>query len=95
MKEKPYPALDEAIAAIAGKSIDELAAAAAQRGGAGLISADELRAAGCFDFPPGWRKSLSVEQDRLPMFDDDETVPTKQDSTLCDADSDELSEELP
>ncbi|HET6878718.1 MAG TPA: hypothetical protein VFI31_01030 [Pirellulales bacterium] len=90
-----YPTLDEAIAAIAGKSIEELVAAARQRGGPGLISADELRAAGCFDFPPGWRKSLSAKQDRLPLFDDDDTVPTKKDSTPCDPDSGELSDELP
>jgi hypothetical protein len=45
--------------------------------GAGLITADELRAAGVLDVPPEWRKSLGggkSEKSRytLPGFEDDD-----------------------
>ena len=42
--------------------------------GGGLISVDELRAAGALDVPPGWRKSLGGGERRytLPGFEDDD-----------------------
>lgn len=94
MKEKPYPTVDEVLAEIAGKSIAELVAM--NPGGPHLITVDDLRAAGALDVPPSWRKSLSagVERDQLPLFADDDAVPSKQKLTPCDPDGDEPSEEL-
>ncbi len=42
----------------------------------GLISVDDLRAAGALDVPAEWRKSLGAEERRhlLPGFDDEEDV---------------------
>lgn len=37
-----------------------------------------------------------ASRDRLPLFtDDDDTVPTKQEPSPCDADGDQPSEEVP
>lgn len=93
MTEKPYPTLDEAIAAIEGKSIEEIVAA--RRPGPRLFTVDDLRAAGVLDVPPALRKSLSagVERDHLPLFGDD-TVPSKAAPTPCNSDDNEPSEEL-
>jgi hypothetical protein len=60
-----------------------------------LISVDELRAAGALDVPPAWRKSLGVEQDQLPLFGADDTVPTNEEPAPCEPDGDEPPEELP
>ena len=40
----------------------------------GLISVDQLRAAGALDVPPAWRKSLGEEERDLfsDLLDDDE-----------------------
>ena len=63
----------------------------------GLISRDELLAAGALNVPPSGRKSLSagVKREHLPLFPDDDTAPTKQESTPCDPDSDLSEDEAP
>ena len=44
---------------------------------------------------PQWmRKSLRNKPDHLPLFPDDDTAPTKQESTPCDPDDDEPSDEF-
>lgn len=56
----------------------------------GLISVDELRAAGALDVPPARRKSLGTERDLLPgLFGDDDPRPEKQQSTARDLSADE------
>jgi hypothetical protein len=40
--------------------------------GGGLISRDELLAAGALNVSPGKRKTLSVERESLPLFPDDD-----------------------
>jgi hypothetical protein len=40
--------------------------------GGGLISRDELLAAGALNVSPGKRKRLRVERDHLPLFPDDD-----------------------
>jgi hypothetical protein len=54
----------------------------------GLISVDQLRAAGALDVPAAWRKSLGGEERRqlLPGFDDDEQA--EQSATQIDDDRD-------
>lgn len=48
------------------------------------------------DVPKRMRKSLrSKPEKRLPLFDDDDTLPTRQDPAPCDSDGDEPLEELP
>jgi len=46
-----------------------------------LITSEELRAAGVFDVPPAWRKSLSarVERDLFSDLIDDEEEPSPPD----------------
>ena len=58
---------------------------------------DPIPAARALEVPPSWRKSLSagVKREHLPLFPDDDPVPTKQDPTPRDPDGDESSEELP
>jgi hypothetical protein len=69
--------MDDLIAEIKGKSIEELASEPWE--GPHLISVDELRAAGALDVPPAWRKSLGGGEDDLfsHLTGDDEN-PDKQ-----------------
>ena len=62
----------------------------------GLITVDELRAAGALDVPAEWRKSLGGEERRhlLPGFDDDEHA-ASQPATQIDAEPNEPADELP
>jgi hypothetical protein len=52
--------MDDLIAEIRGKSIEELANEPWE--GPHLITVDELRAAGALDVPAGWRRSLGEER---------------------------------
>lgn len=70
--------------------------------GGGLISVDELRAAGALDCPPAWRKSLSagckspeVQRDLFSLFGDDDSLPEEQQPTRSDADGNASADELP
>jgi hypothetical protein len=70
-------------------------------GGGGLISVDELRAAGALDVPPAWRKSLCtgrtkrVERDLFSgLSGDDDPPPEKQQPTRTDPDDDGSADEL-
>jgi hypothetical protein len=57
----------------------------------GLISVDDLRAAGALDIPPEWRKSLASESRyTLPGFDDDEVADAQNDSQIDDAAGDPI-----
>jgi hypothetical protein len=60
-----------------------------------LISVDELRAAGAFDVPAEWRKSLGQERRYLLSgFEDDEDAesePDAQNDSELDEPADELS----
>lgn len=63
----------------------------------GLISVDDLRAAGVFDVPPSWRKSLGripVERDLFSdLVDDDDSPPAEEasapDDPQCEGPADE------
>ena len=68
MKEPRFPTLDEWLELHRDDPDPDPA------GGPYIITADELRAAGAFDVPAGWRKSLGGEERRytLPGFEDDD-----------------------
>jgi hypothetical protein len=62
--------------------IAEVARDVAAEGGSGkhLITVDELRAAGAFDVPEAWRKSLGGgERDLFSDLDEDDGNPENQD----------------
>ncbi len=85
MEDRPYGSIDDIIAEIAGKSIEELANEPFD--GPRLISVDELRAAGALDVPPSWRKSLGGKQ--RDLFSDlvaGEERPKKPPSPTVDLD---------
>jgi hypothetical protein len=88
VKDQPLRTIDDLIAEIKDKSIDELANEPWD--GPRLITVDELRAAGALDVPPAWRKSLGADRD-VPsgLFDHEDTRPDEQEVTPPDADGDE------
>ena len=60
----------------------------------GLISVDQLRAAGALDVPASWRKSLAPERSRYrSLFADDDQDATKQDRTELDTDEESSADE--
>lgn len=63
----------------------------------GLITVDQLRAAGALDFPAAWRKSLGGGERDLfsDLVDDDAPSSEKQQPPRTDADSDKAADELP
>lgn len=80
----------------------EAALRSAAENPAGLISRDELLAAGALDVPPAWRKSLGRKkpprgQRELfsDMDEDDTPLPEKQPPALGESDGNEPSDELP
>ena len=62
----------------------------------GLITVDDLRAAGALDVPAAWRKSLGGEERRhlLPGFEDDDEDAASQSGTQIDSERDESADEL-
>ncbi len=73
MKDQPLPTIDDLIAEIRGKSIDEVINEVRNEpwDGPHLISVDELRAAGALDVPAAWRKSLGQERDLFSDVSED------------------------
>jgi hypothetical protein len=86
VKDQPLPTIDDLIAEIRGKSIEEIVKEEAAEGGEWLISVDELRAAGALDVPPWMRKSLRNEPHLFADVSDDagprpdEACPAKGDT---------------
>jgi len=78
VKDKHYHSIDEVIAEIKGKSIEELRNEPWE--GPHLISRDELLAAGALDVPPSWRKSLGGKERDLfsDLSGDDEDSEKKK-----------------
>jgi hypothetical protein len=95
VKDKHYNSVDDIIAENKGKSIEEIAAEEAAEGGPWLISADELRAAGAFDVPAAWRKSLGGQRGLFSDLNEENhlTVDNHQ-PTPMDLDRDESANEL-
>jgi hypothetical protein len=52
-----------------------------------LISADELRALGAFDYPPGWRTSLRCDRDQLKggLFSEEHFAPDEPAADTADS----------
>jgi hypothetical protein len=76
VQDQPLRTVDDLIAEINGKSIEEFASEPTEDGRR-LITVDELRAAGALDVPAAWRKSLggkkNAERDLLSgLFPDDD-----------------------
>jgi hypothetical protein len=66
---------------------EELANLSEEERRKGLISVDELRAAGAFDVPASWRKSLGTEQDLFSdLLQDDSPDPKKRSRVEVDTD---------
>jgi hypothetical protein len=72
VEDRHYRSIDELIAEIKGKTIEELASEPWD--GPHLISRDELLAAGALYVPPSWRKSLGGKERDLfsEVVEDDE-----------------------
>lgn len=88
MKDQPLPTVDDLIAEIRGKSIEQIVNEEAAEGGEWLISVDELRATGPLDVPAAWRKSLSTGRD---LFADvvEDASPSPNESPREKADTDD------
>lgn len=66
--------------------------------GGGLISRDDLLAAGALDVPAAWRKSLGVMHDDQPdlfsgLLDEDDSLPENHEPTPGDQDGDASAED--
>jgi hypothetical protein len=87
VKDQHYRSMDELIAEIKGKSIEEIANEPWD--GQHLITVDELRAAGALDVPSAWRKSLRVEPDLFAgLTNDEDKCPETAQHEPCDSDGD-------
>jgi hypothetical protein len=88
VQDQPLPTVDDVIAEIRGKSIEEIVKEEAEEGGPWLISVDELRAAGALDVPAAWRKSLRNPRD---LFTDvvEDASPRPNESCREKADTDD------
>jgi hypothetical protein len=94
VQDQPLRTVDDLIAEINGKSIEELVSECSADGPR-LITVDELRAAGALDVPPEWRKSLGGKLDSpLPLFPDDDEQPETRQPAPVDHASDESPDEL-
>lgn len=92
MKDQPLRSIDDVMAEIAGKSIEELRNEPWE--GPPLISVDALRAAGALDVPAAWRKSLGGGDKGLfdESFDDEAAAPNERHQPQVEAEPDELAD---
>ncbi len=92
MKDQPLRTVDDLIAEIRGKSIEEIANEPFE--GPHLISVDELRAAGALEVPASWRKSLGGESDLFSNVREDASPrPNEPSRVKVDIDDEAPSDE--
>jgi hypothetical protein len=76
---------------------DRLELAAEGRSHPGLITRDELLAAGALEVPPGWRKSLTVkrvERDLFSMLEEEESSAEEEAEESDDPDDDDSTDAM-
>ena len=94
MKDELLGTIDDLIAEMAGKSIEEILSEFPENG-RWLITRDELLAAGALDVPPSWRKSLRSDPNLFSELpEDDDKLDEKHQITPRDPDGKESAPEL-